>query len=264
MILQVITDVELVFLRVLEYYAGILFLTTNRVGAFDDAFKSRIHMSLYYPDLDKDSTLQVWKMNLERTRENMPELDIKTDDILKFARKHFEKKAAEKKRTGSWNGRQIRNAFQTAIALADWHAKQESIKTGKTKIPKLTAKRFKQVAEASAEFDEYLLAAHGESENKRAQTAKERVEDWDIDEPEPRPRPSRHSSRRKERIEVKEPEKPSKVKNKKHSEPDGGNKKRSEPDDRNRKREEADGQSSENSDSGSDTDPNSKSESESD
>lgn len=33
-----------VFLRVLEYYAGILFLTTNRVGTFDEAFKSRIHM----------------------------------------------------------------------------------------------------------------------------------------------------------------------------------------------------------------------------
>jgi hypothetical protein len=30
----------LVFLRVLEYYAGILFLTTNRVGDFDEALAS--------------------------------------------------------------------------------------------------------------------------------------------------------------------------------------------------------------------------------
>lgn len=37
-----------VFLRVLEYYNGLLFLTTNRVGAVDEAFKSRIHLSLYY------------------------------------------------------------------------------------------------------------------------------------------------------------------------------------------------------------------------
>lgn len=36
-----------VFLRVLEFYAGILFLTTNRVGTIDEAFKSRIHISLY-------------------------------------------------------------------------------------------------------------------------------------------------------------------------------------------------------------------------
>ena len=37
-----------VFLRVLEYYNGLLFLTTNRVGTIDEAFKSRIHLSLYY------------------------------------------------------------------------------------------------------------------------------------------------------------------------------------------------------------------------
>jgi hypothetical protein len=38
-----------VFPRVLEYYEGILFLTTNRVGVFDETFKSRIHLPLYYP-----------------------------------------------------------------------------------------------------------------------------------------------------------------------------------------------------------------------
>ena len=31
-----------VFLRILEYYDGILILTSNRVGTFDEAFKSRI------------------------------------------------------------------------------------------------------------------------------------------------------------------------------------------------------------------------------
>lgn len=36
-----------VFLRMLEYYKGILFLTTNRIGTFDEAFKSRIHISLF-------------------------------------------------------------------------------------------------------------------------------------------------------------------------------------------------------------------------
>ena len=30
-----------VFLRVLEYYEGILILTSNRVGTFDEAFKSQ-------------------------------------------------------------------------------------------------------------------------------------------------------------------------------------------------------------------------------
>ena len=35
-----------VFLRQLEYYKGTLFLTTNRVGDMNPAFKSRIHVSL--------------------------------------------------------------------------------------------------------------------------------------------------------------------------------------------------------------------------
>lgn len=45
-----------VFLRVLEYYSGILFLTTNRIGTFDPAFRSRIHMSLFYPRLSIRTT----------------------------------------------------------------------------------------------------------------------------------------------------------------------------------------------------------------
>ena len=42
-----------VFLRVLEYYEGILILTSNRVGTFDEAFKSRIQLSLHYENLGK-------------------------------------------------------------------------------------------------------------------------------------------------------------------------------------------------------------------
>ena len=36
-----------VFLRVLSSYDGILFLTTNRVGVLDEAFRSRIHLTLH-------------------------------------------------------------------------------------------------------------------------------------------------------------------------------------------------------------------------
>ncbi|KAJ1333057.1 NTP/NDP exchange transporter [Microdochium nivale] len=109
-----------VFLRVLEYYPGVLFLTTNRVGAFDDAFRSRIHLSLYYPKLDRRQTIKIWKMNLRRISESNakrvqdgePEIRIHTDKILRFVRDHWEQL--------SWNGRQIRNAFQTAIALSEF------------------------------------------------------------------------------------------------------------------------------------------------
>ncbi|KAN0116791.1 P-loop containing nucleoside triphosphate hydrolase protein [Hyaloscypha variabilis] len=37
-----------VFLRTLEYYQGIMFLTTNQVGQIDNAIASRIHFKLKY------------------------------------------------------------------------------------------------------------------------------------------------------------------------------------------------------------------------
>lgn len=49
-----------IFLRVLEYYEGIMFLTTNRVQTFDAAFQSRIHISLEYKELDTKSRRKVW------------------------------------------------------------------------------------------------------------------------------------------------------------------------------------------------------------
>lgn len=166
-----------VFLRVLEYYAGILFLTTNRVGTFDDAFKSRIHLSLYYPELKLTPTFKVWRMNLARTRENLKHVDIEEDEIMEFAEKQYKK--AKKEDTGRWNGRQIRNAFQTAIALAEWDLKIE-----KTKAAKLTRARFEKVEKASREFDKYLKDTHGgANEGERAQHLNERLEDWDVSTP---------------------------------------------------------------------------------
>lgn len=50
-----------VFLRVLEYYEGILILTTNRVGTFDEAFKSRILLSLHYEKLSKGQRRKIWR-----------------------------------------------------------------------------------------------------------------------------------------------------------------------------------------------------------
>lgn len=143
-----------VFLRVLEYYSGILFLTTNKVGHFDEAFKSRIHVSLYYPQLDEDTSIQIWKMNLRRLLENKKQLDVDRKAIKRYARKHYSN--LEKAKRGPWNGRQIKNAFQTAIALAEFDAKTKGLAK-----PELTVDHFHVVAKAAEGFDEYLSRIHG-------------------------------------------------------------------------------------------------------
>jgi SpoVK/Ycf46/Vps4 family AAA+-type ATPase len=108
-----------VFLGMLEYYSGILFLTTNKIGTFDEAFKSRIHVSLYYKELDEEQTLEIWRINLQRiklTREGRITFDEKK--MMKWMKKLFSRNERDNLRP--WNGRQIRNACQTAAALAEF------------------------------------------------------------------------------------------------------------------------------------------------
>ena len=203
-----------VFLRVLEYYAGILFLTTNRVGTFDDAFKSRIHLSLFYPELKLTPTLKVWKMNLARTRENLKHVEIEEDGIMEFAEKQYKK--AKKDKTGRWNGRQIRNAFQTAIALAEWDLKIE-----KTKTAKLTRARFEKVEKVSREFDLYLNRTNGgANEGERAEGRNERLDNWDVSTPKPKEQKKSKGRKKDSSDEEDAPKKKKKGKKAKDSEED--------------------------------------------
>jgi hypothetical protein len=50
-----------IFLRMLEYFNGVLFLTTNRVNNFDPAFHSRISLALHYPAMTDELREQIWK-----------------------------------------------------------------------------------------------------------------------------------------------------------------------------------------------------------
>nr|KMM70876.1 hypothetical protein CPAG_07185 [Coccidioides posadasii RMSCC 3488] len=96
-----------IFLRLLEYFQGILFLTTNRVETFDDAFQSRIHVALRYGDLTAKAKRAVWKMFLDkvRTKEGL--------EVVKFTDKDYDTLARH-----ALNGRQIKNSVRTAQALA--------------------------------------------------------------------------------------------------------------------------------------------------
>ena len=97
-----------VFLRSLEYYAGILFLTTNRVGGIDPAFKSRIHVSLYYSRLNLSATIRLYETFIKRAKAEQQRkgsmlFKVKEKEILRFAERHF--KQLEKEGLGTWNGR---------------------------------------------------------------------------------------------------------------------------------------------------------------
>jgi len=91
-----------IFLRLLEYYAGTLFLTTNRVENIDPAFQSRIHVHMAYPNLTNDSRQSIWSNFISRI--TLP-CQIDDKDITALAELPL-------------NGRQIKNLVKTAQLLA--------------------------------------------------------------------------------------------------------------------------------------------------
>ncbi|KAI1372638.1 P-loop containing nucleoside triphosphate hydrolase protein [Hypoxylon crocopeplum] len=155
------------FLRALEFYDGILFLTTNRVGSFDDAFISRVHLQLYYPEFDDDQRRQVWQTfidKLARERGDYMRLNVDAKDYIRGA----------DMRALQWNGREIRNAFQTAVSLAEYDA--EKGEDGKIVI---TDEHLRAVVELSRDFKNYLNELHKGDEGKRAERKYERLDSYD-------------------------------------------------------------------------------------
>ncbi|KAL6355939.1 hypothetical protein LRP88_09523 [Fusarium phalaenopsidis] len=124
-----------VFLRALEYYEGILILTTNRVGTFDEAFKSRIQLALRYEKLQGSQRKQIWRNFLERLKEIGEEDKIDFDDIVlnldELARYPM-------------NGRQIRNSITTARQLAKYRGKM------------MTFSHLKRAIKIADKFDRYI------------------------------------------------------------------------------------------------------------
>ncbi|KAK4154905.1 P-loop containing nucleoside triphosphate hydrolase protein [Chaetomidium leptoderma] len=146
-----------VFLRLLEYYDGILILTTNRVGTFDEAFKSRIHLALRYPDLGETQRAEIWcnfiEMLKNRTGKLVDNKDlVDINDLLANVPKLAQREL---------NGRQIRNALMVARYLS---------KFGKEVL------RYQHVQDAlepMVEFNQYLVGLRGLSDEEIA--AEERL-----------------------------------------------------------------------------------------
>lgn len=77
------------------------------MGTVDEAFRSRIHLSLYYPALRKKQALEIFKLNIRRIKEiekskadlrgkgedgapKLPPTEIDEDSILNFATRQWE------------------------------------------------------------------------------------------------------------------------------------------------------------------------------
>ncbi|OJD27255.1 hypothetical protein ACJ73_01355 [Blastomyces percursus] len=73
-----------VFLRKLEYFEGVLFLTTNRVDEFDNSILSRIHYKLKYEDLGREFRRDVRRSFLSKSQTHQGSAQVSNDELHKL------------------------------------------------------------------------------------------------------------------------------------------------------------------------------------
>lgn len=89
----------------MEYYRGILFLTTNRIGKIDDAIMSRIHIVIGYKVLQHQDRDRIWQQFFDKLEKD------RNDVIVDVRAVHYVKDEFVMKSV-NWNGREIRNGEQ--------------------------------------------------------------------------------------------------------------------------------------------------------
>jgi hypothetical protein len=128
-----------VLLRVLEYYDGIMILTTNRITSLDIAVQSRIHLAIRYDDLTRQQKRNVFQMFLKQLR---PDSIYNYEAIEEF----IEEYGSDYK----LNGRQIRNVVSSALSLARSQAKDNQ------GDGRMTVRHLKTVLMITKDFQEQL------------------------------------------------------------------------------------------------------------
>ncbi|KAI9693059.1 MAG: hypothetical protein M1822_005054 [Bathelium mastoideum] len=106
-------------LRALEYFEGVLIMTTNRVKSVDLAMQSRIHLAVMYGELEGIRSRQVWESFIEQLKPGKNATEEEIERIKDFVQK--DKDDWGPMGPDRLNGRQIRNIFTLAQTLAQDH-----------------------------------------------------------------------------------------------------------------------------------------------
>ena len=101
-----------VFLRVLEYYSGVLFLTTNRGDDVDDAISSRCIARIEYEYPIASDLTKIWKILTKKV--GAPMADAEIDAVVN-------------EYVGRMSGRDVKNLLKLAVLLNKGKGKDEPI-----------------------------------------------------------------------------------------------------------------------------------------
>ena len=130
-------------LRLLEYFSGILIMTTNRVRSIDYAIMSRISYAIKFPALPVPYQKEIYQGFLEQARNRPSVIDQAELEKLK-------KLAGRIKPKENLNGRDIRTMFTTAQLRGNG---------------KLTADAMEEIYEQQTSFKDDMNALYIIAEN---------------------------------------------------------------------------------------------------
>ena len=112
-----------VFLRKLEYYDGVLFLTTNLVHQFDDAILNRIHLTIRYDKLERVARKTIITRFLQSINGGRRLLDTGAEYVDRFACVSLNGRQVSflYPRAEDWltDNVKVKNTIAIAIALAN-------------------------------------------------------------------------------------------------------------------------------------------------
>jgi len=116
-----------IFLRELEYFRGIIFLTTNLYHTIDSAFRSRVSLHLLFNPLSNEARELVWRKFLNRMPAARPPRPTITDGKVGNqvaegeADAHPDLSDEDLKELSLWslNGREIKNAVKMVRSWCD-------------------------------------------------------------------------------------------------------------------------------------------------
>jgi hypothetical protein len=120
---------------------------------------------------------------------------INADEIKSFARKHWDENP-----NARWNGRQIRNAFHTAVAMAEFDArKRGDVYDQRRDVEiKIGKEQFEKIAKTASEFDSYMEETMGTTFDDQAAKAgfrKEQSKEVESKKPKSKSRSDKKSSK---------------------------------------------------------------------
>jgi len=142
-------------LRVMEYFEGILIMTTNRIKQIDLACQSRIQYAVVYHELTEEQQTTIWKQYHAQLDDSNSEA-FERGEILKWIKDEADERPGE-----LFNGREIRNVFTGAQTLSYSNRGREGM---------VSLKNIKEMHRATLEFRRSMERYNSEAQAKHVVT----------------------------------------------------------------------------------------------